>query len=215
MKRSVWLMIQRYLLTGLVVWLPVVVTLYVVFFIVGILDKSLELLPYRLQPTQLFGVHIPGFGVLLSLVVLFLTGMLVTNFLGQKLLSLGEKFLARIPFVRSLYAGVKQVMETVFRSDGKAFKKVFMIEYPRKGIWSLAFQTGEGIKLAEEKAGEPLLSLFVPTTPNPTSGFLLLVPKAEAHELDISVDQALKMVISLGVVQPAHKTKEKSVGPAK
>lgn len=199
---SIWAKVRKYLLTGLVVWLPIVVTLYVVIFIVGIMDKSIHLLPDRVQPTQLFGFHIPGIGILLTLIVLFVTGMLVTNFLGQKLLKMWEGVLGRIPLVRTIYAGVKQILEALIEPSGKAFRKVYLIEYPRKGIWSIAFQTGAGAHEISKKVQKEILTLFLPTTPNPTSGFLLMVPKDDAHELNMSVDQAMKMVISLGVVQP-------------
>lgn len=210
-SQSIWAKIRKYLLTGLVVWLPIVITLYVVFFIVGIMDKTIHLLPAQIQPTQLFGFHIPGIGLILTLVILFVTGMLVRNFLGQKILKLWENILGRIPVVRTIYAGVKQILEALLEPSGKAFRKVYLIEYPRKGIWSIAFQTGSGADEISKKIAKEVLTLFVPTTPNPTSGFLLIVPKDEAHELAMSVDQALKMVISLGVVQPPPASMLKEV----
>ena len=194
---------RRYFFAGLLVWLPIIITLYIIGFLVGLLDSSVHVLPAAYRPDALFGVHIPGFGVILSLLVLFITGMLVTNFLGRKLVALWEKILARIPLVRSIYSSSKQVIETLFSSNGQAFRKVLLVEYPRKGCWSIAFQTGAGNTELRDHVGEELVTLFVPTTPNPTSGFLIIVPKQDIIELNMSVDDALKMVISLGVIQPA------------
>ena len=170
------------------------------------MDKSLSLLPKAYQPDTFLGMHIPGLGVILSLVVLFLTGVIATNFFGRRIVALGEGILAKIPFVRTIYNAVKQVLETIFASDSKAFRKVILIEYPRKGMYSIAFQTSKGFKQGEEKTGKELITVFVPTTPNPTSGFLLMVPKSDVVELSMSVDEALKMVISLGVVLPNNGT---------
>ncbi|MDF2867247.1 MAG: hypothetical protein K0S11_717 [Gammaproteobacteria bacterium] len=193
---------RRYFFAGLLVWLPIIITLYVIGFLVGLLDRSVNILPMAYHPDALLGVHIPGFGVVLSFMVLFVTGMLVTNFLGRKLVAFWEKILARIPLVRSIYSSSKQVIETLFSSNGQAFRKVLLVEYPRKGCWSIAFQTGAGTTELRDHLGEELVTLFVPTTPNPTSGFLIIVPKKDITELSMSVDDALKMVISLGVIQP-------------
>lgn len=193
--------IRSYLLAGLVVWLPVIVTLVVLRFIVDLLDKSMALLPHAYQPEQLFGVHLPGLGVVFSLVLLFLTGLVVTNFLGQRLMRWSEAVLDRIPLVRSIYSATKQVMETIFSSQSQAFRQVLLVEYPRKGLWTLAFQTGVVSDAISQHTGEEMLSIFIPTTPNPTSGFLMMVPKSDATELSMSIDDALKLVISLGVMQ--------------
>lgn len=201
-SKPAWTKVRKYLLTGLVVWIPLGVTFYIIFFIVSMMDKSIRLLPNFLQPQNLFGFHIPGLGLILTLLILFFTGMFMANFFGQKLFAMWEKIVGRIPLVRSIYMGVKQIVEALIEPSGKAFRKVYLIEYPRKGIWSIAFQTGSGCDEVSEKANHHLMTLFVPTTPNPTSGFLIMVPFEEAIELDMSVDQALKMVISLGVVQP-------------
>ncbi|PIQ42663.1 MAG: hypothetical protein COV52_02580 [Gammaproteobacteria bacterium CG11_big_fil_rev_8_21_14_0_20_46_22] len=201
-SKPIWIKVRKYMLTGLVVWLPLAVTLYIIIFIVSLMDKSVKLLPHAFQPQQIFGFHIPGLGLILTLLVLFFTGMFVTNFFGQKLFSIWEKMVGRIPLVRSIYMGVKQIVEALVEPSGKAFRKVYLIEYPRKGTWSIAFQTGVAASEITKAVHQNTLTLFVPTTPNPTSGFLLMVPADEAKELDMSVDQALKMVISLGVVQP-------------
>jgi uncharacterized membrane protein len=196
--------IRRYFLAGLLVWLPIIITFYILSFLVKILDKSLNFLPVAYRPDVWLGVHVPGVGVILSLLVILTTGLMVTNLLGRKLISFWEKVLARIPLVRSIYGSAKQVIDTLFSSNGQAFRKVLLVEYPRKGCWSIAFKTGAGTAELHSKVGENLITLFVPTTPNPTSGFLIIVPKDEIIELKMSVDEALKMVISLGVIQPTQ-----------
>lgn len=195
---------RKYFISGLLVWLPIWVTLLVIKFLVDILSKSLLLLPTKYQPDVLLGFHLPGVGVVITLVIIFLTGVLAANFIGSRLLAIGDAMMSRIPLVRSVYTGVKQVTQTLFTPGGQSFRKVLMVEYPCRGVWSLAFQTGEVGKEIESsiKDSEPMVSYFIPTTPNPTSGFLMMAPKSQVIELDISVDQALKYVISLGVVQP-------------
>jgi uncharacterized membrane protein len=198
-------LIRKYLIAGLLIWIPLLVTIFVINFIVSLLDKSLALLPKSLQPINILGWHIPGLGVVLSLVILFFTGMFMTNFLGKKLFSIWNRFINRIPVIRSIYMGVKQIMETIFSPSGKAFKNVLLVQYPRKGMWSIAFQTGDTSKEVTKYVNQDMITIFIPTTPNPTSGFLMMVPHEEVTFLDMSVDQALKMVISLGVVQPTPK----------
>ncbi len=199
--------LRSYILAGLVVWLPILVTFVVLRFIVDILDNTIALLPKSYQPEQLFGMNVPGLGVILSLLLLIVTGILARNFFGQHLMQWGESILARIPLVRSIYNASKQVIQTLFASNSQAFRKVLLIEYPRKGLWTLAFLTGT--TASQEIAthtSEEMLSLFVPTTPNPTAGFLLLVPKNEVIELSMSTEEALKFIISLGVMQPSLTT---------
>lgn len=197
--------LHKYFISGLLVWLPIVVTLVVFKFLVDLLSQSLLWLPRSLQPDVLLGMHIPGIGVILTVLVILLTGMLAANFIGSKLVALGDWIMARIPLVRTVYTGVKQVTQTLFSPGGQSFRKVLLVEYPCPGIWSIAFQTGEVSPEIQNELQEPMVSYFVPTTPNPTSGFLMMAPRAKVIELDISVDQALKMVISLGVVQPGSK----------
>ncbi len=198
----VWL--RRTLIAGLLVWLPLVATIFVLRFLVELMDVSLRLLPHAYQPDTLVGFHIPGLGVLFTLVILLVTGLLVRNFLGRHLMGLWDALISRIPLVRSIYAAVKQVLHSIFSSSGQSFRQVVLLEYPKAGLWSLAFLTGKACQAIEDETGEPMLSLFVPTTPNPTSGFLILAPKEKVKPLSISVDEALKMVISLGVVQPGN-----------
>ena len=157
----------------------------------------------RYQPDVLLGVHIPGMGAVITLLVIFFTGVIAANFLGRRLVALGDAVVARIPLVRTIYTGVKQVTQTMFTPGGKSFRKVLLVQFPHEGVWSIAFQTGSAAKPVEIALNhEPMVSYFIPTTPNPTSGFLMMAPKSKVIELDMSVDQALKFVISLGVVQP-------------
>ena len=194
--------IRRYLIAGLLFWLPVWVTLLIVKFVFELLDGSLALLPANYQPEQILGVHIPGIGIILSLMVVFFTGMVVSNFLGKRLVALWEGIVQRIPLVRSIYSAVQKVLDTIFRSDGHAFRKVLLVEYPRNGLWSIAFLTSDGNAEVVGHIGEPMVTIFIPTTPNPTSGFLMMIPQKDVIELQMSVEEALKLVISLGVVQP-------------
>lgn len=197
--------LRRYLIAGLLVWLPLGVTVLVVKVLVDLMDRTLLLLPPDYRPDALLGFHVPGLGVVLSVVVVLTTGMLVANLLGRRLVGLWESLLSRIPLVRSVYTGAKQVAETLFAGDGQSFRRVLLVEYPRKGIWSLAFQTGTGTEETVARTGQELVTVFVPTTPNPTSGFIILVPRAEVQFLDMSVDDALKLIISLGVVKPGSR----------
>lgn len=196
---------KRYFLTGIVVLIPLVITLWVLHFIVITLDQTLFLLPPSLRPEAQFGVHIPGLGVLLTLAIVLLTGMVAANFFGRRLLLLGEQLLEKIPVVSSIYTSVKQVSDTLFSSSGQAFRKVLLIRYPHGDSWAMAFQTGVPQGMIAQHLGEPHLNVYVPTTPNPTSGFFLMVPCRDVVELDISVDDALKHIISMGVVEPRVK----------
>jgi uncharacterized membrane protein len=196
-------MFRRYFIAGLLVLLPIWVTLLILKFIVNLVDQSLSLLPQGSHPDVLLGVHIPGLGIIFAILIIFLTGMLVTNFIGTWFLRVWEAFLAKIPLVRSIYTAVKQVLNTLVAPSGESFRKVLLIEYPRKDVWTIVFQTGSGFILPTDNSfkGE-WVTVFVPTTPNPTAGFLLVVPKQQVIELKMSIEQALKYVISLGVVLP-------------
>ena len=197
--------LRKYILTGLLIWIPLGITILVVKLLIDLLDRTLILLPPPLRPEALLGFSIPGIGIIISAVVLILTGYLVIRFADKKLVELGEKWLARIPLVRSIYSASKQVTETILSSEKNAFRDVYLIEYPRKGIWTFCFQTGEGVEEANEYTNEDLLTVFVPTTPNPTSGFIMLVPRDKAKKMDIDVEDALKLVVSLGVLTPQKK----------
>jgi uncharacterized membrane protein len=195
--------VKRYFITGLLIWVPLAITVWVLNLIVSTMDSTLTLLPEALQPRNLIGVHIPGLGVLLTLLVVLVTGLLAANIIGQRLVALWEGLLARIPVVKTIYHSVKQVSDTVFSSSGEAFRKALLVQYPRQGAWTIAFLTGQpGGDVSNHLQGD-YVSVYVPTTPNPTSGFFLMMPRADVIELDMSVDEALKYVISMGVVPPA------------
>lgn len=204
--------LRKYLITGLVVWVPLVITFFVLKFLVDLMDNSLLLLPPAWRPEAVFGFKIPGLGALLALAILLLTGLVAANLLGRKLVEWWESILHRIPLVRSIYSAVKQVMETLLGAGGDAFRKVLLIEYPRKGVWTLAFQTGVGVGEVQHRTSREVLTVFVPTTPNPTSGFIILVPRDEVVELDMSVEEGLKFVMSLGVVAPGWPPRAAGAG---
>lgn len=194
--------LRRYLMSGLLIWLPILATVLVLRFIVRLMDQLLLVLPPSLRPDALLGFYIPGFGVVMAVVVLLLTGLLVTNFIGRSLVGLWEDVLQRIPFIRAIYGGVKSFSETILSNKGNSFKKVLLIQYPRAGMWSVGFQTAADIPLITDKTGLAQVCVFIPTTPNPTSGFIVMVPHADVIELDMTVDEAMKMIVTLGVVVP-------------
>jgi uncharacterized membrane protein len=193
---------RKYFITGLLVLVPLAITLWVLNLIVGTLDQSLLLMPEKWRPQSLFGFTLPGLGTILTLVIIFLTGLVTRNFLGNRLLMWWEMLLNRIPVVNSIYSSVKQVSDTLFSSSGNAFRKALLVQYPRQGCWTIAFQTGvPGGDVKNHLQGD-YVSVYVPTTPNPTSGFFLMLPRAETIELNMSVDEALKYIVSMGVVAP-------------
>ena len=193
---------KKYFITGLLIWIPLVITLWVLNLIVTTMDSTLLLLPEALQPQSWLGFHIPGLGVLLTLVVLVLTGLLAANMIGQRLVQVGEGMLARIPVVKTIYNSVKQVSDTLFSSSGQAFRKAVLVRFPHSEAWTVAFLTGTpGGEVARHLSGDHI-SVYVPTTPNPTSGYFLIVPRSDVIELDMNVDEALKYVISMGVAAP-------------
>lgn len=194
--------LRRYFFAGLLVWLPLAVTFLLLSFVVSIMDKTLGLIPEQYRPETLLGYDIPGFGLLLSVIVIVATGLLAANIVGRGMLGLWESILRRIPIVRSIYSASKNFAEVVFSDSGQSFKKVLLIEYPRTGVYSLAFQTATSLGEVQERTGGDVICCFVPTTPNPTSGYIIAIARDEVIELDMTVDQALKMIISLGVVVP-------------
>ena len=197
---------RRYLIAGLLVWVPLGITWFVIKFMIDLMDQTLLLLPASLRPEHLVGFRIWGLGVVLTLVILLVTGVIVANLVGRKLVHIGERVLDRIPLVRSIYSSVKQVMETMLAGSGKSFRSVVLIEYPRRDIWTLAFLTGEqGVEEIETKTGRRMSHIFVPTTPNPTSGFFLVMPSADVIVLDMSIDDGLKLIMSAGVVIPKNR----------
>ncbi|MDB5930316.1 MAG: hypothetical protein JWR60_2023 [Polaromonas sp.] len=197
--------LRRCLLAGLLVLVPLVITLAVLDWIVTTLDQTLLILPTAWHPDRLLGFHLPGFGVLLTLGIVLLMGALASNFLGKKLLMLGNSLLRRIPIVRSIYSSVKQVSDTLFSENGNAFRKALLVQWPREGVWTIGFLTGlPGGDVVNHLPGD-YLSVYIPTTPNPTGGYFIMLRKAECIELKMSVDEALTYVISMGVVVPATR----------
>lgn len=195
-------LIKRYFITGLLIWVPLVITGWVLSMIVSTLDQSLRLLPASVHPESLFGFAVPGAGAVLTLLMIFLTGLLAANFIGQKLVVWWEKLLARIPVVNSVYNSVKQVSDTLFSPNGNAFRKALLVRYPHRDSWTIAFLTGQpGGDVVNHLQGD-YVSVYVPTTPNPTSGFFLMMAAKDVVELDMTVDEALKYIISMGVVAP-------------
>ncbi len=194
--------LRRYFFAGLLVWIPLGVTVLIVKFLVDLMDRSLVLLPMAYRPEILLGFKIPGLGVVLTVMVVLATGMVAANLFGRQLVRIGESLLARIPLVRSIYSAVKQVLETLFSSSGQSFRKVVLVEYPRRDMWTLAFVTGTGVTEVEDKVGGKLVNLFVPTTPNPTSGYFLMVPTSDVIDVNLNVDAGLKLIMSAGVVIP-------------
>ncbi|MBC7598766.1 MAG: DUF502 domain-containing protein, partial [Polaromonas sp.] len=191
--------IRRWLLAGLLVLVPLAVTVWLLNWIIGTLDQTLQILPGDWHPDKLLGFHIPGFGVLLALAIVLSIGAVATNFLGKKLVSWWDALLSRIPIVRSIYSSVKQVSDTLFSENGNAFRKALLVQWPRAGVWTIGFQTGmPGGDVINHLQGE-YLSVYVPTTPNPTGGYFVMLPKADCIELKMSVDEALTYVISMGV----------------
>jgi uncharacterized membrane protein len=196
---------KKYLITGLLVLVPLVITIWVLKSLIGIMDQSLLLLPEKWHPHTLFGSDIPGFGVILTFAIVFVTGAVATNFFGMQIILLWEKLLNRLPVVKSIYSSVKQVSDTLFSDSGNAFRKAVLVQFPRDGAWTIAFLTGTpGGDVANHLHGE-YVSVFVPTTPNPTGGYFLMMLKTDVIELEMSVDEALKYIISMGVVAPANK----------
>ena len=197
--------VRRYFVAGLIVWIPLGVTIFIGRFIVLQMDKTLRFVPKEYLPETWLGFAIPGLGVILTLLLVLMTGLLVANFVGRSMVGVWESLLERIPIVRSIYSAAKKFVEIVFSDSDQSFKKVLLIEYPRKGIYSLAFQTATSLGEVQERTGEPVVCTFVPTTPNPTSGYIIIVPKKDIIELDMEVDEAFKMIVSLGVVIPAWR----------
>lgn len=200
-------LIRRYFITGLLIWVPVAITAWVVSLIAGTADQTLLLLPESLRPHEVLGYDIPGIGIALTLLVIFSTGLLAANFIGQRLVRWWEGLLNRIPVVNKIYGAVKQVSDTLFSSSGEAFRKALLIRYPHADSWTIAFLTGTPGGDVANHLQDDYISVYVPTTPNPTSGFFLMMRRTDAIELDMDVDEALKYIISMGVVAPTPRNR--------
>ncbi len=193
---------KKYFITGLLIWVPLAITAWVLSLIVRSMDQSLLLLPQAIHPEHLLGIYIPGLGALLTLLVVFLTGLVTTNIVGQKLVRFWEGVLSRIPVVKSIYYSVKQVSDTLFSGNGVAFRKVLLVRYPHPEAWSVAFQTGHPARDVADMLPEEHVGIFIPTTPSPVNGFFFFVKRKDVIELDMDVDEALKYIVSMGVVAP-------------
>jgi len=202
MRTRVMATLRRYLIAGLLVWIPLAITLWVLALVVELMDQSLLIVPVRFRSDALLGFHLPGLGAILTLAILLATGAIAANFFGRRMLAFWESILGRIPIVRSIYGGVKQISDTLFSPDGKAFRRAVLVRYPHAGTWTVALVTGTPEHEVTDHLGREQVSVFVPTTPNITAGFFLIVPRSDTIELQMSVDQALKYIISMGVAEP-------------
>lgn len=197
--------LRRYLVAGLLVWIPLGVTIFILRILIGFMDKSLRFVPKEYLPETWLGFAIPGLGLILTLVVVLITGLFVANIVGRSMVGFWESLLERIPIVRTVYSAAKKFAEVVFSESNESFKKVLLIQYPREGLYSLAFQTATELGEVQGRTGEEVVCTFLPTTPNPTSGYIIIVPKKDIIELDMEIDEAFKMIVSLGVVIPKWK----------
>lgn len=193
---------KSYFVTGLLIWVPLVITAWVVNLLIVTMDQTLTLLPVGWLPQSWLGYAIPGLGLVLTGLIILVTGVLAQNIIGERLVRLWESLLSRIPIVRSIYSSVKQVSDTILSPSGNAFRQALLVQYPRPGVWTVAFRTGSPAPEVLDKVPDEMVSVYVPTTPNPTSGFFLMMPREQIIELSMSVDQALKYVVSMGVVAP-------------
>ena len=198
--------VRKWLLTGLLVIVPGVITAWVLNWIVSTLDQTLQILPGAWHPDKVLGVHVPGFGVVLTLLILLVVGAIASNFAGRKLVQWGDALVSRIPVVRSIYSSVKQVSDTLFSESGNAFRKAVLVQWPREGVWTVAFVTGAPNGEVAAYLRDEFVSVYVPTTPNPTGGYFVMLRKSDCVELEMSVDSALKYIVSMGVVAPADPT---------
>ena len=200
--------IRRIIVAGLLVWLPLGITIFIIRLLLDLLGQTYKIIPEFLRPESILGFSIPGFEILLALVIIFTTGLIAANFIGKSLVGWWESFLDKIPLVRNIYSPLKKFSELILSDQTHSFSKVLLIEYPRKGLYSLCFQTSKNLGEIEKKSGRDVVCVFVPTTPNPTSGLILMVPQEDVIELDMSVEDGLKMIISLGVVVPVERLDE-------
>jgi len=194
--------LRKYFIAGLLLWVPVVVTFLLIRFIINLVDRMLVLIPWQYRPEQLLGTELPGFGLVFTVLLMLVTGAIVANLFGRRLVNVWEELLSKIPFVRTVYSTVKQVTSTLFSDTSQSFREVVLVEYPRKGTWVLAFVTGETPDFLTKMVDTELINLFVPTTPNPTSGFYVMVEPKDLRKLEISVEDGLKMILSAGVINP-------------
>jgi len=201
--------LKKYIIAGLLVWLPFAATVVIVKLLIDLLDKTILLLPPEWHPVALLGFSIPGFGIILALSILLLTGMLAANLFGRRFVEIWERILNKIPLVRSIYSSIKQISNTIFDPSGKSFRKVVMLQYPKKDLWSIGFLTNDNVGDEMSAVDDRLVAVFIPTTPNPTSGFIIMTRNDEITELDISVEEGFKFIISMGVIIPDDSARKK------
>jgi uncharacterized membrane protein len=206
--------LKKIFLTGIVALIPVVISVYIFFFLLGIIDNFLNIIPARIHPDRLLGFHVPGLGVIFTILLIFMTGLITQSYLGGKLIKAGDRLLNNIPFFRNIYQPTKQVVDSLFSGKVRNFRGVVLVEFPRKGIYTLAFVTGDTRGEAEEKMQSRCINVFVPTTPNPTSGYYIMVPESEVIHMDMSVEEAIKIIISSGLVAP-QKVENETRHPGK
>jgi uncharacterized membrane protein len=201
--------LKQIFLTGLAVTIPIGLTLYILFFLIDIMDGLLKVIPVRYHPDTLLGAHIPGLGIIVTLALIFISGLITKSYVGYKIVQSGEDLVDRIPFVRNIYQAIKQISDSMFMDKRSSFKKVVLVEFPRKGVYTIGFVTGMPGWEVQNKAGQNSISVFMPTTPNPTSGYLIIVPEEELIHMDMTVEEALTYIISVGIVTPVDRIKKR------
>jgi len=201
--------LKKIFITGLAIIIPVGLTLYILIFLIDMMDNLLRIIPFRYQPETLLGFRIPGLGVIVTVVLIFVCGLVAKSYLGYRIVSSGESFVDKIPFVRSIYQSIKQVSDSMFADRRSGFKKVVLVEFPRKGIYTVGFVTGKPSPEIQSKVGQTCISVFLPTTPNPTSGYLVIVPENDLLQVDMTVEEALTYIISVGIVTASDRMKRK------
>ena len=201
--------LKQIFLTGLAVTIPIGLTLYILFFLIDIMDGLLKIIPVRYHPDTLLGIHIPGLGIIVTLALITIAGLVTTSYIGYKIVQSGEDLVDRIPFVRNIYQAIKKISDSMFMDKRSSFKKVVLVEFPRKGVYTIGFVTGVPSGEIRKKAGQNCISVFLPTTPNPTSGYLIIVPEDELVPMDMSVEEALTFIISVGIVTPLDRPKRR------
>ena len=204
--------LKKYFITGLLIWVPLVITVWVLSIVINTMDQSIRLIPTQFRPLAQLGFDIPGLGTILTLVIILITGLITANILGQQVVKFWEGALGRIPVVKSIYYSVKQVSDTLFSGNGDAFRQVLLVRYPHPQAWAIAFQTGEPATEVSGKFDGEHVAVFIPTAPSPVNGFFFFVKKSETIVLDMSVDEALKYIVSMGVVAPSHLAEDKGRG---
>ena len=201
--------LKQIFLTGLAVTVPIGLTLYILFFLIDIMDSLLKIIPLRYHPDTLLGIHIPGLGTIVTVILIFICGLITASYVGNKIVQSGEDLLYRIPFVRNIYQAIKRFSDTMVMDRRSSFKRVVLVEFPRKGLYTIGFVTGKPDLEFKKEPGQNYVSVFLPTTPNPTSGYLIIVPEDELVEVHMSVEEALTYIISVGIVTPSERTRRK------